>query len=216
MKLEDTKKRRCLLLDSILKSRDITLPTKGPCSQSYCFSNSHVWMWELDNKEDWAPKNGCFQSVVLEKTLKSPLDCKEVKPVNPKGNQSWIFIGRTYAEAKVPILWPLGVKSWLIRNDPGPGKDRRQEEKGATEDEMVGWHHWLKESEQALGDGEGQGSLAWCSPWGCKESDMTERLNHNNKPVRMERQCTHPERDYIPILLGIFHLEIYFIYRKIS
>ena len=156
--------------------------------------------------------------MVLEKTLEGLLDSKEIKPVNPKGNQSWIFIGRTYAEAKVPILWPLGVKSWLIRNDPGPGKDRRQEEKGTTEDKIVEWHHWLNghEFEQAPRDGEGQGSLAWCSPWGCKESDMTERLNHNNKPVRMERQCTHPERDYIPILLGIFHLEIYFIYRKIS
>ena len=136
-------------------------------------------MWELDHKESWAPKNWCFWTVVLEKTLESPLDCKEIKPVHPKGNQSWIVIGRTDAEA--PILWPPDVKTWLIRKDPDAGKDWRQEEKGMTEDEMVGWLHWLNEHkfEQAPGDGEEQGSLACCSPWGGKKLDRTERLNKN-------------------------------------
>ena len=128
---------------------------KGSYSQSCGFSSSHAWMWELDHKKGWALKNGCFQTVVLEKTLESPLDCKEIQPVNPKGNQPWIFIGRTNAE--VLILWPPDVKSWLIRKNPDAGKDWRQGEKGMTEDEMVGWHHWLNahEFEQALGDGEG-------------------------------------------------------------
>ena len=119
-------------------------------------------------------------TVVLEKTLESPLDCKEIKPVHPKGNQSWIFIGRTDAKAETPILWPPDAKSWLIGKDPDAGKDWGQEEKGTTEDEMVGWHHQLNghESEQALGDGEGQGSLACCIPWGSKESDTTDQLNN--------------------------------------
>ena len=149
---------------------------KGPYSQSYGFFSSHVWMWKLDHKEGWASKNWCFWTVVLEKTLESPLDCKEIKPVNLKGNQSWIFIGRTDAEAEAPTLWPPDVKSWLIRKDPHAGKDWRQEEKGMTDDKMVGWHHWLNghESEKAPGDGEGQGSLACCSPWGHKESDTIE------------------------------------------
>ena len=132
---------------------------------------------EVDYKENWAQKNWCFWTVVLEKTLESPLDCKEIKPVNPKRNQSWIFIERTDAEA--PILWPPDVKNWLIGKDPDAGKDWRQEEKGMTEDKMVGWHHWLNghEFEQAPGVGDGQGSLAHCSPWGHKESDTTEKLN---------------------------------------
>ena len=116
---------------------------KGPSSQSYGFSSSQVSMWELGLKESWAPKNWCFWTVVLEKTLASPLDCKEIQPVHPKGNQSWIFTGRTDAEAKIPILWPPDVKSWLIGKDPNAGKDWRQEEKGTTEDEMVGWYHWF-------------------------------------------------------------------------
>ena len=128
-------------LDSILKSRDIT--HKGLSSQSYGFSSSHVWMWELDYKESLAPKNWCFWTVVLEKTLESPLDCKEIKPVHPKGNQSWIFTGRTDAEAEIPILWPPDGKNQLIGKNPDAGKDWRQEEKGMTEDETVGWHHWL-------------------------------------------------------------------------
>ena len=141
------------------------------------FSSSHVWMWELDYKESWAQKNWCFWTVVLEKTLESPLDCEEIKPVHPKGNQSWIFIGRTDVEAETPILCPPAVKSWLIGKDHDAGKDWWQEEKQATEDEMVGWHHQLNghEFEQTLGDGEEQGNLACCSPWGCKESDMTEQ-----------------------------------------
>ena len=139
---------------------------KGPSSKGYGFSSSHVWMWELDYKESWATKNWCFWTVVLEKTLESPFDCKEIKPVNPKGNQSWIFIGRTDVEAETPILWPPDVKNWLIWKDPDAGKDWRQEEKGPTEDEMAGLHHQLEghEFEQALGDGEGQGSLVCCSP----------------------------------------------------
>ena len=112
-------------------------------SQGYGFSSSHVWMWELDYKESWPPKNWCFWTVVLEKTLESPLDHKEIQPVHPQGNQSWVFIGRTDVEAETPILWPPDVKSWLVRKDPDAGKDWRQEEKGMIEDEMVGCHHQL-------------------------------------------------------------------------
>ena len=164
-------------LDSMLKSRDIT--DKGPSSQSYSFSSSHVWMWELDHKESWMPKNWCFWTVVLEKTLESPLDSKEIKPVNPKGNQSWIFIGRTDAGAEAPMLWPPDTKNWLIGKDPDAGRDWGQEEKGTTEDEMAGWHHRLNghEFEWTLGVGDGHGGLACCDSWGCKESDMTEKLN---------------------------------------
>ena len=125
-------------------------------------------MWELVYKESWVPKNWCFRIVVLEKTRESPLDSKKIKPVNPKGNQPWIFIGRTDVEAKALIFWPPDVKSWLIWIDPDAGKDWGQEEKGMTEDEMVGWYHLNNghEFEQALGVGDGQGSLACCSPWG--------------------------------------------------
>ena len=134
---------------------------KGLSSQGYGFTSSHGWMWELDYKESWALKNWCFWTVVLEKILESALDCKEIQPVHPKGNQSWIFIGRTDAEAETLILWPPIEKGWLIRKDPDAGKDWRQEGKGMTEDEMVGWHHRLKhEFEEAPGDAEGQGSLA--------------------------------------------------------
>ena len=115
---------------------------KVPSSQSYGFSSSHIWMWELDYKENWALKNWCVGTVVLEKTLESPLNCREIKPVYPKGNQSWISIGRTDGEAETPVLWPPDVKTWLIGKDPDAGKDWRQEEKGTTEDEMVGWPHW--------------------------------------------------------------------------
>ena len=122
-----------------------------PSGQSFGFSSSHVWMWELDHKESWAEKNWCSSTVVLEKTLESPLDCKEIQPVLPKGNQSWMFIKRTDAEAETPLLWPPDEKNWLIWKDPDVGKDWRQEENGMTEDEMVGWHHWLNghEFEQA-------------------------------------------------------------------
>ena len=145
----------------------------GPYSQSYGFSSSHVWIWELDHKEGWVPKNQCFWTMLLKKTLERPLDSKEINPANPKGNQSWIFIGRTNAEAEAPILWQLYGKNRLIGKDPDAGKDWRQEEKGVTEDEMVGWHHQLKgsKSEQTSGDSEGQGSLACCSPWCLKKLD---------------------------------------------
>ena len=129
-------------LDNILKKHRQNFANKGPSSQSYGFSSSHVWMWELDYKESWAPKNWCFWTVVLEKTLESLLNCK-IKPVNPKGNKSWIFLGRTDAEAEAPILWPPDAKNWLIEKAPDAGKDWRQKEKGTTEDEMVGWHHRL-------------------------------------------------------------------------
>ena len=140
---------------------------KGRSSQSYCFSSSHVWMWGLDHKEGWEPKNRCFWTVVLEKTLESPLDSKEIQPVSPKGNKFWIVIGRIDTEAEALILWPPDVKSWLIRKDPDAGKDWRQEEKGMTEDEMFGWHQRLNghEFEQAPADGEGQGTLMCFSPW---------------------------------------------------
>ena len=150
---------------------------KGPSNQSHGFSSSHVWMWELDYKESRALKNWYFWTVVLKKTLQSPLDCKEIQPVHPKGNQSWVFIETTdaEAEAEAPILWPPDAKNWLIWKDPDAGKDWRQEEKGMTEDEMVGWHHWLNghEFEHTPAYGEEQGSLVCCSPWHHKESDMT-------------------------------------------
>ena len=143
---------------------------------------------ELDYQESWGPKNWCFWIVVLKKTLESPLDCKEIQPVHPKGNQSWLFIGRTDAEAETPILWPPDAKNWLNGKDPDARKDWRQEEKGMTENEMVGWHHQLDghESEQAPGVGDGQGSLACFSPWDRKELDMTERRNWTRRYWRTE------------------------------
>jgi len=148
---------------------------KGPCSQGYGFSIAHVWMWELYYKESWAPKNWCFWTVVLEKTLESPLDCKEIQSVHPKGDQSWVFIGRTDVEAKTPILWLPDAKSWLIWKDPDAGKDWGQEEKGTTEDKMVGWHHRLNGHGFGWipGVGDGQGCPACCGSW----SHVTERLN---------------------------------------
>ena len=126
-----------------IKKQRCYFANKGPSSQGYVFSSSCVWMWQLDYKENWELKNLCFWAVVLEKTLESPLDSKEIQPVHPKGNQSWVFIGRTDAEAETLILWPPDAKNWLIGKDPDAGKDWRQEEKGTTEDEMVGWHHQL-------------------------------------------------------------------------
>ena len=163
---------------------------KGPSSQCYGFSSGHVWMWELDNKESRVLKNWCFWTVVLEKTLESPLDCKEIQPVHPKGNQSWVFIGRTDAEAETSILWPPDAKNWLILKDPDPGKDWGWEEKGTTGDEMVGWHHQLNgpEFEWTPGVGDGQGGLSCCSPWGRKESDTTERQNWTGS-VNTRKQC---------------------------
>ena len=177
--------KRCLLLGrKAMTSLDINnqrhhFANKGLFSQSYGLSISHVSMWELDQKGSWVPKNWFIWTAVLEKTLESPLDNKKVKPVNPKRNQFSIFIERSDAEAEAPIIWPPDSKNWLPGKDPDAEKDWRQEEKGTTEDEMVGWHHQLDghEFEQALGVSDGQGDLACCSPWGRKESDMTERLN---------------------------------------
>ena len=136
-------------------------------------------MWELDCEKTWALKNWCFWTVVLEKTVESPLDCKEIQSVHSKGDQSWVFIGRTDAKAKTPILWPPHVKCWLTGKDPDAGRDWGQVKKGTTEDEMAGWHHRLDghEFEWTLGVGDGQGGLVYCDSWGHKQSDMTERLN---------------------------------------
>ena len=151
---------------------------KGPASHGYGFSSGHVWMWELDCEESWALKNWCFWTVVLGKTLESPLDCKRIQPVHSEGDQPWDFFGGNDAEAETPVLWPPHAKSWLIEKDSDAGKDWGQEEKGMTEDEMAGWHHWLngRESEWTLGVGDGQGGLACCDSWCRKESDTTEQL----------------------------------------
>ena len=174
--------KRCLLLDreamtnldNILKSR-YHFADKGLYSQSCGFSSCHVWTLKLDHKEGWALKNWCFWTVVLEKTLESPLDCKEIQPGNPKGNQPWAFTGRTDAEAEAAILWPSTVKSWLIRKDSDAGKDWRQKEKGVAENKIDRYHQWLNghKSEQTLGETRGQRGLACYSICGCKESDMT-------------------------------------------
>ena len=166
---------------------------KGPSSQGYGFSSGPVWMWEVDCEESWAPKNWCFWTVALEKTLGSPLDCKEIQPVHPKGDQSWVFIGRTDAEAETLILWPLHAKSWLIWKDPDAGKDRRQEEKGTTEDEMAGWHHRLHAHEFGWtpGVGDGQGGLACWDSKGHKESDTTEGLNWTELKAKDENNILY-------------------------
>ena len=184
-------------LNSILKSKDITLPSLS--SQRYGFSSSHVWIWELDYKESWVQKNWCFWTVVLEKTLESPLDSKEIQPVNSKGDQSWIFIGRTDAEAETPIIWPPHAKNWLIGKDLDPGKDQRPEEKGTTEDEMVGWHHWINGLvfEQAPGAGDGQRSLACSSPWGPKDDWATELTDGS------EALVAHSHDHFISLCLSV-------------
>ena len=161
---------------------------KGPSSQDNGFSSSQVWMWELDYKEGWAPKNWCFWTVLLEKTLESPLDCKEIQPVHPKGNQSSVFIGRTDGEAETPILWPPDAKSWLIWKDPDAAKDWRQEEKGTTEDEMIGWHH--------RGDAK---SWTWQSDWTelklqLKKKKLKERVENYSPGAR--RRQTEIGRDW--------------------
>ena len=130
-----------------IKKQRYYFADKGPSSQGYGFSSSHVWMWELDYKESWGQKNWCFWTVVLENTLESPLDCKEIQPVHPKGDQSRVFIGRSDVEVETPVCWPPHANSWLIGKDPDAGRDWGQEEKGTTEDEMVGWHHRLNEHE---------------------------------------------------------------------
>ena len=156
-----------------------------PSSQGYGFSCGHLWMWELDCEESWAPKNWCFWSVVLEKTLESSLDL-EIQPVHSKGDQSWVFIGGNDAKAETPVLWPPHAKSWLIGKESDAGRDWGQEEKGTPQDEMAGWHHWLDglESEWTPGVGDGQGGLACCDSWGRKESDTTEWLNWTDTSVK--------------------------------
>ena len=164
-------------LESILKSRDITFSKKVHLFKAMIFPVV------MNGCESWTVKKAecpwCFWTVVLEETLESPLDCKEIQPVHPKGDQSWVFFGRTDTEAETPILWPPDVKSWLIGKDSDPWRDWRQEEKGTTEDEMAGWHHRLDghEFEWTLGVGDGQGVLACCNSWSRKESDTTEWLN---------------------------------------
>ena len=150
------------------------LTNKGPSSQGYGFSSSHVWMWKLDCEEGWVPKNWSFWTVLLEKTLENPLDCKEIQPVHSKGDQSWVFFGRNDAKAEIPVLWPPHAKSWLIGKDSDAGRDW-----GPEEDEMVGRYHRLDAHEfgWTLGVGDGQGGLACCDSLGHKESDTTERLN---------------------------------------
>ena len=149
-------------------------------------------MWELDCEENWALKNWCFWTVV-ENTLESPLDYKEIQQIHPKGNQSWVFIGRNDAKAETPILWPPHAKSWLIGKDPDAGRNWGQEEKETTEDEMAGWHHWLDghEFEWSPGVGDGQGGLAYCDSWGRKESDTTERLNWTDLMLAFQDQEMH-------------------------
>ena len=157
----------------------LTYANKGSSSQGYGFTCGHVWMWELDCEEGWAPKNWSFWIVVLEKTLENPLDCKEIQPVHSEGDQPWDFFGRNDAKAETPVLWPPHAKSWLIGKDSYAGGIRGEEKKGTTEDDMAGWHHRLDghEFEWTPGVGDGQGGLECCDSWGCKESDTTERLN---------------------------------------
>ena len=165
----------------ILESRDIALLTNVHLIKAMVFPVA-VYAWESWTiKKAECRRTDAFE-LVLKKILESPFYCKQIQPGNPKGNQSWIFVERTGTEAETPILWPPDVKNWLTGKDPDAGKDWRQEEKGTTVDEMVGWHHQLDghEFEQALGVGNGQGSLASCSPWGSKELDMTEQLNWTN------------------------------------
>ena len=185
-------------LDSILKSRNITLSTKVCLSnQGYGFSGSHVWMWELDYKESWGPKNWCFWTVVLEKTLESPLDCKEIQPVHPKGDQSWVFIERTDIEAETPP----DVKNWLIWKDPDAGKDWGQEEKEMTEDEKAGWHHWLDDRwfGWSPGVGGGQGGLV------CMGSQRAghEWLTELNSTVTHGHSCVLGYCLFITVILNI-------------
>ena len=161
-------------LDSTLKSRDITLPTKVRLVKALVFPLV-IWMWELDCEESWALKS-CFWTVMLEKTLESPLDCNDIQPVHSKGDQPWDFFGRNDAEAETPVLWPPHVNSWLIGKDFDAGRDWGQEEKGRTEDEMAGWHHWLDglEFEWTSGVGDGQGGLVCCDSWG-----RLQRVGHD-------------------------------------
>ena len=234
-------KRRLLLgrkamtnLDSILKRREITLPTKVHLVKAMVFPVVTYWCWELDCKESWGWKNWCFWTMVLEKMLESPLDCKEIQPVHLKGNLSWVFIGETDAEAETPILWPSNAKNWLSGKDPDTGKDWRHEEKGTTEDEMVGWHHQLNghEFEQTCGVGDGQGrahqvskSQTQLSDWielktkECRKENVGPFLFlENSRPLSptWEPQiplCTSETPDLLSSYLGIDSL-ITVTYRK--
>ena len=181
-------KKSCDQPRQLIKNQRRCFANKGLSSQSYGFSNSHLWMWELHHKEGWMLKNWYFWTVVLEKTLESPLDYREMqqsilKEISPEYSLEWLMLKLN--TSILPILCPPNAKSWLIWKNPDAGKDWRQKEKGVTEDEMVGWHHQLNghEFEQTPGDSEGQGSLACCSPWGRKESDTTERLNNNKENI---------------------------------
>ena len=193
-------------LDSVLKSRHYSAD-KGPYSQGNGLASGHVWLWELDRKEGRAPKNWCLQTMVLEKTPESPVDSKEIKPVNLKGNQPWIVVGRTDAEAEAPVFWSSGANSWLIGKFPDAGKDWRQKEKRLSEAEMAGWHHQCNGHElgQTLGDGEEQRGLVCCSPWGRKESDMTEWLSNNNNSC----WCLHCTYSASDIVLSMHFVFIY-------
>ena len=177
------------------------MPSKVHLIKAMFFPISCMDVWELDYKESWAPKNWCFWTVVLEKTLESLLDCKEIQPVHPQGDQSWVFIGRTNVEAEAPIVWPPDAKNWLIWKDSDAVKDWGQEEKEMTEDEMVGWHHWLNRHEFGWtpGIGDGQGGLARWGSWGCKESDTTEQVNWTE---------LMPYRSYSRFLIFSFSLEL--------
>ena len=185
-------KKSCDQPTQHIKKQRHYLANKGPSSQSYGFSSSHVLMWELDYKESWAPKNGCFWTVVLEKTLESPLDCREIQPIHPKGDQSSVFIGRIDAAAETTIVWRPDVKNWLIGNDPDVGKiEGRRRRQRMREDEMFGWHHQLDghEFEQPPGVGDGQRSLVCCSPWGFRRvrydwvTEMTDASNFLPSPI---------------------------------
>ena len=213
--------KRCLLLgrkavtnlDNIFKKQRHYFANKGLSSQSFALSSSHVRMWELDYKESWALKNWCFWTVVLEKTLECPLDYKDIQPVNPQGNQSWILIGRIDAEAEIPILWPPDASNCLIGKVLDAGKDWRQEQKGVTEAEMVGVHHQLDghEFEQALGAGDGQGNMVYCSPWGWKELEMTEQLNCAEGCVCV---CPLKSCSLFPLSILYYSLFSYFLRRS--
>ena len=185
---------------------------KNLSSQSNSFYSSHVWMWELNYKENWAPKNWCFWTVVLEETLESPLDCKEIQSVHLTGNQSWIFIGRTNAKAETPILWPPDAKNLLIGKDSDDGKVWRLEEKGMTEDEMVRCHHQLNghEFQWVPGVGDGQRGLTCCSWWNPKESDMTEQFNWLTDGDYLKTKYKATIWSSNPTLEHIFGLEIWF------
>ena len=181
---------------------------KGPSNPSYDFPSSHVWMWQLNHKEGWAPKNWCFWTVVLEKTLESPLDCKEIQPVHPQGDQSWVFIARTVAEAETPILWLPDVKSQLIRKDPDAGEDWRREEKGIREDEIAGWHHWLMSLSKLQLMVMDRDAWRPTVHGGHKVSDMTEWLNNKNPTQESSVYLTHStcqketKQDNLPIPPG--------------